>query len=312
MLTFFTTAKPFLGHDSVIQRNALKSWTMLRPDVEVILFGDDAGAAEAARALGIRHEPRVERNERGSKRLDYLFARAQAIACHNLLCHINCDIILMQDFCRALARVSAAHAEFLMVGRRWDTEINEPYDFEKRDWEGHLRNTVLQHPKQRTPDWIDYFAFTRGLYGPDIPPFVIGRVFWDNWLLWKARNSNCPVVDASAAVIAVHQNHDYCYHPQGKQGVFNGEESGRNHELAGGWRHLRTIADADEVLREDGPKPNGLRHWAAAKRYVFQLFRALLHDVLEPVWFLLLEITRPARRMLGVDAGTLRRLRGKA
>jgi hypothetical protein len=312
MLTFFTTAKPFLGHDGVIQRNALKSWTLLRPDVEVILFGDDPGAAEAARGLGIRHEPRVERNDRGSKRLDYLFARAQAIARHNLLCYINCDIILMQDFCRALARVSAAHADFLMVGRRWDTEINEPYDFEKKDWEAQLRTTVLQHAKQRTPDWIDYFAFTRGLYAADVPPLVIGRVFWDNWLLWKARNSNCPVVDASNVVLAVHQNHDYRYHPQGKQGVFHGEESGRNHELAGGWKHLRTIADADEVLRGGGLKPNRLRHWATAKRYVRQAFRVLLHDIVEPAWFLLLEITRPARRMLRVDAGTLRRLRGKA
>jgi hypothetical protein len=312
MLTFFTTAKPFLGHDGVIQRNALKSWTLLRPDVEVILFGDDAGAAEAARALGIRHEPQVERNERGSKRLDYLFARAQAIARHDLLCYINCDIILMQDFCRALARVSAAYSEFLMVGRRWDTEVNELYDFEKKDWEPQLRTTVLRHAKQRTPDWIDYFAFTRGLYAADVPPLVIGRVFWDNWLLWKAGNSGAPVVDASNAVLAVHQNHDYRYHPQGKRGVFHGEESGRNHELAGGWKHLRTIADADEVLRENGLKPNRLRHWATAKRYVRQAFRVLLHDIAEPIWFLLLQITRPLRRIFGVDAGTLRRLRGKA
>jgi hypothetical protein len=34
MLTFFTTAKPFRGHSGVIQRNALKSWTLLHPDVE--------------------------------------------------------------------------------------------------------------------------------------------------------------------------------------------------------------------------------------------------------------------------------------
>ena len=45
MLTFFTTAKPFRGQDGLIQQNALKSWKRLRPDVEVILFGDDAGAA---------------------------------------------------------------------------------------------------------------------------------------------------------------------------------------------------------------------------------------------------------------------------
>ena len=44
MLTFFTTGKPFRGHSGIIQRNALRSWLLLDPDVEVILFGDDEGA----------------------------------------------------------------------------------------------------------------------------------------------------------------------------------------------------------------------------------------------------------------------------
>jgi len=46
VLTFFTTAKPFLGHAKIIQRNALKSWTLVHPDVEVIVFGDEHGSAE--------------------------------------------------------------------------------------------------------------------------------------------------------------------------------------------------------------------------------------------------------------------------
>ncbi|HEX4544160.1 MAG TPA: hypothetical protein VH114_13410 [Candidatus Acidoferrum sp.] len=107
MLTFFTTAKPFRGHDGLIQQNALKSWKLLRPDVEVILFGDEEGAEEIAQTLGIRHEPRVERSESGAKRLDTMFARAQETARHELLCYTNCDIILMQDFCDALERVKA-------------------------------------------------------------------------------------------------------------------------------------------------------------------------------------------------------------
>jgi len=67
MLTLFSTPKPFHGHIGVIQRNALKSWTVLHPDVEVILFGDDEGAADACRELGLRHEPYVERG--GSRSL---------------------------------------------------------------------------------------------------------------------------------------------------------------------------------------------------------------------------------------------------
>ena len=312
MLTFFTTAKPFRGHDGLIQQNALKSWKRLRPDVEVILFGDDKGTDEIAQGLGIRHEPQVERNESGAKRLDATFGKAQEIARHELLCYINCDIILMQDFCDALERVRAKYEKFLMVGRRWDMEIHASCDFEENQWEARLRNLVLREGKRRTPDWIDYFVFTRGLYCADFPPLVVGRVFWDNWLVWKALDGRCPVVDVSNAVMAVHQNHDYGYHPQGKQGVFRGAESGRNYELAGGWKHLRTIADATERLSENELRPNWLRHWAGVKRYMRQALRVLFYDVMQKAWFFFLRLTRPMRIMLGLRAENLRRLRGKA
>ncbi len=320
MLTIFTTAKPFRGHTGVIQRNALQSWKALHPGIEVILFGDDPGAAETCLEFGLRHEPFVERNEFGTKRLDCLFARAQAIAQHEILCYINCDIILMQDFLRALARVRAMHREFLMVGRRWDTDIDAPLPFRERHlcsvprvqrdespdrqseeqgthWERDLRQLALTRGRRRTAEWIDYFAFSRGLYGPDMPPFVL-RVFWDNWLVWKALDSGKPVIDASRAVMAVHQNHDYSYHPQGKAGVWTGEEAGRNAQLAGGWRHFRTISDATELLSPKRLKPNVFRYLSAAKRYIRQAGRFLFYNVWHPVWFALLNLTRPLRRSL--------------
>jgi len=320
MLTIFTTAKPFHGHTGVIQHNALQSWKALHPGIEVILFGDDPGAAETCLEFGLRHEPFVERNEFGTKRLDCLFARAQAIAQHEILCYINCDIILMQDFLRATERVRAMHREFLMVGRRWDTDIDAPLPFRERHlcsvprvqrdespdrqseeqgthWERDLRQLALTRGRRRTAEWIDYFAFSRGLYGPDMPPFVL-RVFWDNWLVWKALDSGKPVIDASRAVMAVHQNHDYSYHPQGKAGVWTGEEAGRNAQLAGGWRHFRTISDATELLSPKRLKPNVFRYLSAAKRYIRQAGRFLFYNVWHPVWFALLNLTRPLRRSL--------------
>src|SRR5215472_16468615 len=95
MLTLFATAKAFEGHSGIIQRNALKSWTLLHPDVEVILFGDDKGTAEIAAELGLRHEPYVERNELGTKRLDSMFGQAQKIARNDILCYVNCDIVIL-------------------------------------------------------------------------------------------------------------------------------------------------------------------------------------------------------------------------
>lgn len=311
MLTFFTTAKPFRGHEGIIQRNALESWTLLNPDVEVILFGDDEGAAEAAEELGLRHEPHVGRNEFGTKRLDAMLWRAQAIARHPLLCYINCDIVLMQEFCHALKRVRAAYSQFLMVGRRWDVEIRERLDLTSAHWEAHLRERVLRESTRRPAQWIDYFVFTRGLYGTDIPAFVVGRVCWDNWLVWKALDAQCRVVDASSQILAVHQNHDYGYHPQGKAGVFYGLEAARNYQLAGGWRHLRTIADASHVLCADRLKPNRLRHFSTAKRYAQRAGRVFLHDGIERVWFVFLRLTRPLRRKLRLNAENLRRMRVK-
>jgi hypothetical protein len=49
--------------------------------------------------------------------------------------------------------------------------------------------------RQRDCWFTDYFAFTRGRYYKKIPPFVIGRVAWDNWLTWYVLDSGVPVVD---------------------------------------------------------------------------------------------------------------------
>lgn len=310
MLTFFTTAKPFVGHNGVIQRNALKSWTLVHPSVEVILFGDEEGAACVAGELGIRHEPQIGKNQAGSNRVDCMFARAQAIARHDVLCYSNCDIIFTQDFRDSLARVLAMHKEFLMVGRRWDAGITEPCDFTDANWQKQTSGFALLTGKQRGPDWIDYFVFSRGLFA-DLPGLVVGRVFWDNWMVWKALDLKKPVLDASKAIVAVHQNHDYRHHPQGKSGVWSGEEAAANYKLAGGWRHLRTIADATELLCGSALKPNRSRHWAAARRYLRQAGRVSVYDMLQPAWFFLLGITRPLRNALGLRTAALRRSRGE-
>ena len=55
--------------------------------------------------------------------------------------------------------------------------IADPWDFESMDLEARLRDRVLREGRRRGPEWIDYFVLTRGLYGADLPPFVVGRVF---------------------------------------------------------------------------------------------------------------------------------------
>ena len=305
MFTLFTIPKAFKGHIGVIQRNAIQSWTRLYPGVEIILFGNDEGAADVALEFGLRHQPHVECSEFGTKRLDYMFARAQQIARHDILCYINCDIMLLEEFPQAIAHIFAVHREFLMVGQRTDVDISTPWRFEHADWKDELRDFAARQGKRRPPNWIDYFAFSRGLYGADLPPFVVG-IFWDNWLMWRAVTAGIPVVDVTREVLAVHQNHDYSHHQQGEAGVWKGVEAGRNAQLAGGWGHLRTIAHATEVLGHTGLRPNRLRHWAEAKRRCQAVGRFFFYDVWQPASFAVMNWTRPLRTALGLRTETLR------
>jgi hypothetical protein len=299
MLTIFSTPKPFRGHIAVIQRNALESWKRLHPDIEIVLFGDDEGAAEVSAEMGLRHVPHVVRNAHGTKFLRSVWEPAQEMARHDLLCYANCDIILTQDFARAVERVAAWRRGFLMVGQRWDTDITAPIDFTSTDWEKETLSLAARANHQRPAEWIDYFVFRRGLFR-NLPAFLIGRVGWDNWLLWRARHEGAALVDASRLVHAVHQNHDYSYHPDGYQGVWHGEESQQNYALYESWRCLNTIADAEWVLEPDRIRRTYRRYFVLARRETNKLRK--------DAWHLLLGVTRPVRHRLGLRQETLARL----
>jgi hypothetical protein len=300
MLTIFSTPKPFQGHDGIIQRNAIESWVRLHPNCEIILFGDELGTAEVARELGIQHVPDVRRSELGTKRLDHIFARAQEIARHDLLCYSNCDMLFLPSFHEAVSRVASWSNKFLMVGRRWDTPITEPLDFHQPDWDLRLRNFALHHGKAQLPYAVDYFVFSRDLYR-DVPPFVVGRVYWDHWMVWKARSMAVPVVDASADVLAIHQNHGYGYHPHGLEGVKTDSESMRNRALAGGQLRLYTIEHATHQLRgariEDKPG-----RWHIPATSLCRLYS-------NQVWYWLLKTTFRFRHALGLHRRSLLEMR---
>ncbi len=292
MLTLFTTPKPFVGHIAVIQRNALRSWQCLHPGVEVLLFGDDPGAAEACRELGIRHVPDVRRNPHGTKYLASIYDQAQELARYDLLCHVNCDIILLSDFPRALESLQRQTKQFVAAGRRWDVDIQVPLDFHRAGWEEAVRYLALQTNRQRPPQWIDYFVFPRGFYHHRIPQFVIGRPGWDNWLIWFALSARVPVADLSKDVCAVHQNHDYSYHPEGESGVWQGEEAQENYRFLDKGRKFRTLQSAVYVLQSGQLRQNHKRWLVLPAHY--------LRGLLFGVWFSLLKLTRPVRHRLGL------------
>jgi hypothetical protein len=299
MLTLFSTAKAFKGHNGVIQRNALQSWKRLHPRVEIILLGDDKGSAEVCAELGLRHEAQVERTPFGASRVDTMFERAQDLAGNDLLCYVNCDIVLMSDFWRVAERFRQRERPFLAIGKRWDTEIREPLEFGP-GWETELRALALAQNKQRAWE-IDYFLFSKGAFG-EIPPFGLGRLYWDHWLAWKGRSGG-PLVDVSPGVMAVHQNHDYNHHPQGWKGVWEGDDAKRNGSLAAGGKQACSFWDCTHVLTATGREA---RLWLRRPAYDVRCFGERTYAKL---FDLLVVKTLPARKTLGLRRETFRKHR---
>lgn len=272
MITIFTIPKPFNGHIKVIQINAIRSWLKLRPSCQIILFGDEEGIAETAKELGVQHVPDIKRNEFGTPLLDYVFKTAHDLAEHDILCYVNADIILMSDFIKAAQIVSQKEREFLIVGRRWNVDMDGLFDFEQHHWEDQLRSCAMEDKRSsRGGIWgIDYFVFSRGLFR-DIPPFAVGRACWDNWMIYRGRSTGLPTIDISEFAAIVHQNHDYSHHPAGQEGAYKGVEAQSNLKMAGGIDHKYSLMDVTHLLTSSdlSDSPNFLSR-RAMKGYLRQ------------------------------------------
>jgi hypothetical protein len=295
VITVFALPKAFQGHFGVIQRNAITSWTRLSPRPEIILFGNELGTAEIARQLGLRHVPGVRRSEYGTPLVNDLFEKAQDLATFSTLCYVNADILLLSDFMKAVERVASWRDRFLMVGRRTNLDLGQFLVSESPDWESRLRILVSEQGILGPPYAIDYFVFTRSLYR-SIPDLAIGRTAWDNWLVWSARTSKAPVVDASAVVSVIHQNHDYANHPKGEAGVKFGEEAKRNRKLVGAREGDFSVHDATHKLTLKRIEWNTGHLFAPSRR-------ALAHRCVA-----LVKTTMPVCHRLGIREDTLTRL----
>jgi hypothetical protein len=283
LLTIFSIPKAFKGHIGIIQRNALRSWTLLRPRPEIILFGSDAGTAETAAELGLRHLPQVAANEHGAPLLSDLFRQAESEARSTLLCYVNADILLPGEFPRAVELAQKKFRKSLLVSKRINVDVTEPLAF-NANWERELRDRPGAAEGGYTA--IDVFVFPKGTYA-HVPEFAIGRLWFDQWLIKAALQQRLPVVDASRMAPVLHQNHDYNHVPGGAEQVWRGREAEINLQLYGSAPHSFTLLDVTHELTPEG----------AVRRVRLRRPAAKLKEL---AWRLLVQRTVRVRDALGL------------
>lgn len=284
LITFFSAPKPFTNpHIATIQRNAIKSWTLL-PDVEVILLGEETGLAETAHELHVKHIANVARNQSGTPLISSMFQRTRQNSQSDLLCIINADMLLMPDFVVAAKQAAKLSERFVLLSQRWDLDVTQPLEFTE-GWQDRLLSTVHHQGSLHRPAGSDFFLFPTSCY-KDIPDFTIGRAGWDNWMIYKARREKWTVIDCTPSVMIVHQNHDYSHLPGGKP-HYEHPDTNENIRLAGGEANIRyTILDATHQLvggKLVRPQMSYLRFMRGVELFLRKLFFFLPEKMIEDV-----------------------------
>lgn len=287
-ITILVMPKPFVGHIGVIQRNAIGSWTRLRPRPEIILFGTEEGAEECARELGLVHIAEVARNRHGTPLLGDIFARGEERGSSDVFAYVNADIILPREFTEGMEKIRGRFGKFLAVGRRTNLEVREELEFGE-GWEERIKERMKSEGVLESHTGIDLFAFPRGMY-EEVPPLAIGRVWFDQWCIKYARRKGIPVVDLTNFAPIVHQSHDYSHVAGGKQWVYGGIEAEENLAYYDERPHTYTILSATHVMTAEG-----------RMRRVFLRQEAL--GVRSFLWNIFVHKTRNVRKKLGLSRG---------
>ena len=252
-ISIFSIPKAFVGRSAIHQNNAIATWHQLPTHPEIILCGNDPGVAEAVQRFGGRHLPNIQCTAQGTPLLNDAFAQVQAIAKCQILVYVNADILLLPDFVQAVEQVAQQHSQFLMLGRRWNLDVEQPIDFEGEKWRSQLLEDLRRQGIFSGIGALDYFAFPSSLFA-EIPPFAVGRAGWDNWMVGEALSQGYSVVNASQAVTVIHQNHDYAHLPGKRLEAFHGVEAKQNRTFLKS-RLAGNSANATHVLSYHNKSP---------------------------------------------------------
>ena len=289
-LTLFSLPKAFRSPYDQIQDNAIRSWLALKPTPQILLFGDEPGTAEIAARHRLQHVPTIARNTLGTPLVDHLFRTATSLTTTPYSGYINADIVLDPALPALLEKIHATHPRALIVSRRWDLDVHESLELlpgsassshlsPSSSAAAHVSSFSALAHRARTEGELyshhgmDIFIFPRGLLD-HMPPFSIGwpGAKYDNWMIYAARRLGLPVIDITAAITLIHQNHPT---GPGSADPAKAREHWINLDHLGGHGCCFDILDATHVVSSEGKIHRAPRTRELLRRDAFRLAQRL-------------------------------------
>jgi hypothetical protein len=258
----------------VIQENAIRSWLSLRPKPNIILFGSPADIGDAVLGLDVAVVTEIKTNAYGTPLVSDMFRQADARATTDVVAFVNADIILTQSTLEAAHIASSWSLRFLVVAQRHDVDVRERLEFDS-GWEQRWARPAVASGRLHSAGGIDLFMYPRGQYG-DMPPFAVGRSAYDNWMLWHTVAKGIPLIDGTAFVTLIHQNHDYGH---ATVDVWDGVEARANRKWIKHWWNYYTITHATWTIDAAGgmARATALKYRLARPRQVLSRVWSAYH-----------------------------------
>lgn len=249
MITIFAVPKAFDVHFGIIQTNAIRSWKEECPNSEILLMGKEKGVEETAKKFQAKYIPDIKMNAGGTPYLNGLIEKASQIAKFEVLALINADCILVGNLEQVVKTIHKRFSQFLAIATRYDSKIQEPLPIS--NWKPFvLKNKGIPHPLfrqaqgKKSVGGMDIWIFPKTLY-PKIPPFLIGRLNWDSWLVSNIYERRIPIIDISEEIFLIHQLH--LRHEYKKEPIKTEIEINRQLIIEIRKRYVR---DADFILKD--------------------------------------------------------------
>ena len=206
LITLFTTwvtrADKFLCHN-----NTLHNWNMFKPYVHPVLFMNEVNVTKEAKQKGWSVLPiRVTGTKHNVPVLRYMYEDAKKYVNSTFYAYVNGDILFTDTLLYTLISVLASdipkEKPLLIVGQR--TNIKDVKREEAKSWKD-LANTAKTRGKLFSTWGVDYFITSRDYPWSSQPDVVIGRVAYDNWVVWNSKRLGFVTIDATKTLLAVHQ-----------------------------------------------------------------------------------------------------------
>jgi hypothetical protein len=215
MITLFTTTKDFVGQNKINQTNAIKSWLASDYKVHIMLFGRSLGIEVFDKHPNITILDKVKTSDTGVPVINYMFDVASKLSTYPICCFLNADIILTKQFFDDILTIhQKLKRSYLVVGQRLDVDVSELLEF-SHEWEESFKLKYQSKMQIHPPYGSDFFVFPKGQYTEaNLPPMLVGRPAWDNYMIYDARKKRIKLIDLSKSNMVIHQNHDYSHKPK--------------------------------------------------------------------------------------------------